>query len=95
VQALAAGGLRPAIKPFRRESIAEPKTGLDHKSPLYPLAWIEIENQHVRVLDIVHGRTPRMDLDNPHIDQAQDAGEFPDPKRRAGAALCAFRVAVG
>jgi hypothetical protein len=58
MQCLSAGELRPLRETLFFEELAHAHRGRDDEIPRDALAGIEVEHQHVRVLDVVDGRRP-------------------------------------
>jgi hypothetical protein len=87
MQALAAGQLRPRLQSLILQHPPQPQRRLDHKSPGDALARIEIEHEHVGMLDVVDARVPRVQLDRADLDKAEQTVEVIDPKPRAFAAF--------
>ena len=79
MQAFAAGELWPWLEPFTLEKLAHAQCRLDDEVPCNTGAGIEVEHQHVSCLDIVHGRRPRVYLDDVHFDQPEKSSEAIDP----------------
>lgn len=77
----------PRFQSFAFEKLAHLQRRVVQQPLCNAFARIQIENQPVGVLDVVNGCIPRMQLDGPDLDQADEAGIVIDPEPDAFAAL--------
>jgi hypothetical protein len=59
--------------------LAQGERGLDHERPVHAFAKIQIEHEHVRVLEVIHGGISRMQLNDIHVEEPQES--WPASKR--------------
>ena len=80
MHALPAGELQPTLVVLSFEQLAKTHRRLPHKGPRYPFTGIKIENEHIRMLNIVYGGVPGMQLNGPDLDQAKQPFKIIDPQ---------------
>jgi hypothetical protein len=90
VNALAAGELRPAIQSLLAEHIAQLKGGIRDQGPSETVSGIQVDDDPVRMLQTVHRRIPRMQLDGADRDEADQARDAIDPETSAFTALASL-----
>jgi hypothetical protein len=70
-----AGPCRPSpsasFQSFVLQEQPQLQGGLDHEIPGNAAAGIEIEDELIGMLDIIHRRRPGMDLDHVHLDEPE------------------------
>ena len=75
VETDAARRLHEALEAERGEHVAHGTRRRNHRGPAHVGSGVEVEDETVRVLDVIDGRVPGMDLEHVHLHQREDPGE--------------------
>jgi hypothetical protein len=62
---------------------------LDHVCPAHPLTGIEVEDQTIRLFEVIDSGVPGVNLEDPHLDEADQARQVIDDQVFVGLGLLA------
>ena len=91
VQALAARRFDEALEPCLIEQLTQRAGAGNHGFVADGRIWIEVEDQNVRVLEVIGARAPRVNLEGAELHQAEEADVVVDHAVRCFAFFFADR----
>jgi hypothetical protein len=90
MNALTASQFRPTLEIGLFDHRPQHQRRIGYASPFDSVARIEIEHEHVGMFEIVDRGVPRMNFDDIHVDEAQEAIDIIDLKPETFAAFAFF-----